>query len=198
MERTNRLASQSGGGRAATCRPPEPVRARRRASGIGRELQYLEVAGRACAARVHEGQGPTWIRTEAQRVHIEGGFDEAFEPVGRDVVAARWGPVIGVASGQPQDRADDLEENRTEVGAGVLRVVDLGPRRLADAGNRRPAPTSSSVSSRTCCVGLQSSRWRSGARSARDAESTTIWRRRCPYSRADRVRDGLVMVPSYF
>ena len=50
-------------------------------------------------------------------------------------------PVVGVAVGEAQDRADDLAEHRPEVGARVLRVVDLrAEARLADreaAGDRR-------------------------------------------------------------
>ena len=79
---------------------------------------------------------------EPERVHLERRrFDDPLEPVGRHVVAAGdRQPVVGVSVGQSQDRPDDLPEHRSEVGARVLRVVDLrAESRLADgepAGQR--------------------------------------------------------------
>ena len=65
---------------------------------------------------------------QTERVHVERRrIDDPLEAVGRYVVAASdRDPVIGVAVGQAQDRPDDLAEHRTEIGAWVLWVVDLG------------------------------------------------------------------------
>jgi hypothetical protein len=56
------------------------------------------------SARVSE---PAWNSTAGQRVHLERRrVDEPLEAIGRDVVAATdGGPVVGVAVGEPQDRA---------------------------------------------------------------------------------------------
>ena len=94
--------------------------------------------------RVGEGQRPgVELGQQAERVHLERRrLDDPLEAVGRDVVAAGdRGPRVRVAVGQPQDGPDDLAEHRPEVGARVLRVVDLRAEpRLADreaAGDRR-------------------------------------------------------------
>ena len=72
---------------------------------------------------------------EPERVHLERRrFDDPLEPVGRHVVAAGdRQPVVGVPVGEAQDGPDHLPEHRSEVGPGVLRVVDLrAESRLAD------------------------------------------------------------------
>ena len=105
------------------------------------------VAGASIRApRVGEGQrAGVELGQQAERVHLERRrVDDPLEAVGRDVVAARdRQPVLRVAVGQPQDRADDLAEHRPEVGARVLGVVDLGAepgladREAAGDGRRR-------------------------------------------------------------
>ncbi len=129
--------------------PPTPSRVRAASpepAGLGRQFQDGRDRGRGehPAPRVGEGQRPgVELGQQPERVHLERRrLDDPLEAVGRDVVAAGdRQPVVRVAVGQPQDRADDLAEHRPEVGAGVLGVVDLGPEpRLADreaAGDRR-------------------------------------------------------------
>ena len=82
------------------------------------------------------GQEPDRVDLERRRIGV------ALEAVGRDVVrAVDRLPARGVPDGEPEDRPDDLAEHRAEVGAGVLRIVDLRAEPgLADgepAGQRR-------------------------------------------------------------
>ena len=128
--------------------PPTPrLRPRRvlEAAGLGGQLEDGRDRGRGQhrAPRVGEGQrAGVELGQQPERVHLERRrLDDPLEAVGRDVVAAPdRQPVVRVAVGQPQDRADDLAEHRPEVRARVLRVVDLRPEpRLADgepAGDR--------------------------------------------------------------
>ena len=149
VERGHGLGHLERGGRGGRHVPADAelgtglVRERAR---FGGERQHGLGGGRRehVPPRVGEGQrAGVELGQQAQRVHLERGrVDDPLEAVGRDVVAAVDGqPVIGVAVGQPQDRADDLAEHRAEVGARVLRVVDLRPEPgLADrepAGQRR-------------------------------------------------------------
>ncbi len=149
VERGDRIGHLEGRrlGRCHVAADPEPgPRGVLEPSGLGRQLHDGLERGRGEHPRPCVGQGQRSgleLGQQAERVHLERRrLDDPLEAVGRHVMAALdRHPVVGVAVGQPQDRADDLAEHRPEVGAGVLGVVDLGPEPgLADrepGGQRR-------------------------------------------------------------
>ena len=191
--------------------PPSPSRVRARspsrpASAASSRTVVGGRRGEHRAPRVGEGQrAGVELGQEAERVHLERRrVDDPLEAVGRDVVAAvDRQPVLLVAVGEPQDRADDLAEHRPEVGAGVLGVVDLGAEPgLADgeaAGQRRGRHPD--VDAELADVRRSSRRASGSAGRGRPLtpKSPPIgWRMRCPYSaRVSGYVTVLVIVPSY-
>ena len=121
--------------------PGRPAgRPRRRARGPSPTVAGASIE-RHWSARVSE---PAWNSDRSRSVFTSSGGGSMIRS--KPYAGTSWLPWIGepvllVAVGEPQDRADDLAEHRAEVGPRVLRVVDLRAEpRLADgeaAGQRR-------------------------------------------------------------
>ena len=127
-------ARAGSGPRRRACRP------RSRGPGRSRASSGASI-GRHVSARVSD---PAWNSDSSRSVFTSSGGGSMIRS--KPYAGTSWlpldrEPVVGVRVGQPQDRPDDLAEHRPEVGARVLRVVDLRPEaRLADrepAGQRR-------------------------------------------------------------
>ena len=153
MERSDRvghLERRGPGGRDIAAHAKPRLCGTLEAAGLRCQLENGLQSGRCEHPRPRIGEGQRArmeLGQEPQCVHLERrGLDDPFEAVGRHIVAALdRHPVVRVAVGQTQDRADDLAEHRPEVRARILRVVDLGPEpRLADreargdGGGRHP------------------------------------------------------------